>query len=181
MRSKMAGSALAVILFLVAAVSIGHAQTACTESYGKGPNKFSLATGSPGRAGAVESTGRGICQETQHHAVLGQGRQRRVHEIAQGQAGGHDHGARAGGREKGRGRRLGDQAGADRVERVLYRRAAGMTRPASRRPRPRPRPIRSSPTASPNFSPAGTTPGPTRRKWMPGRKPISSLPATGTS
>ena len=135
----------------------------------------------PGRVGAIESTGRGICQETQHHAVLGQSRQRRVHEIAQGQAGGHDHGARAGGREKGRGRRLGDQAGADRVERVLYRRPAGMTRPGSRRPRPPPRPIRSSPTASPNFSPAGTTPGPTRRKWMPGRKPISSLPATGTS
>jgi len=31
------------------------------------------------------------------------------------------------------------------------------------------------------FFSRGTTPAPTRRKWMPGRRPISSRPATGTS
>jgi tungstate transport system substrate-binding protein len=57
MRSKMAGSALAVILFLVWTVSSGHAQTGCTESYGKGPNMFSLATGSPGELGLLKELG----------------------------------------------------------------------------------------------------------------------------
>ena len=63
MRSKIAVSALAVILFLLAAVSIGHAQTACTESYGTGPNKFSLATGSPGELGLLKALGEAFAKK----------------------------------------------------------------------------------------------------------------------
>ena len=68
MKSKMAGIALAVILFLVAVVSIGHAQTACTESYGKRPNKFSLATGSPGELGLLKALGEAFAKK--HNTTL---------------------------------------------------------------------------------------------------------------
>jgi len=68
MRSKMAGSALAVILFLVAAVTNGHAQTTCTESYGKGPNMFSLATGSPGELGLLKALGEAFAKK--HNTTL---------------------------------------------------------------------------------------------------------------
>jgi tungstate transport system substrate-binding protein len=57
MRLKTAGCALAGILILVATVCIGHSQTGCTESYGTGPNKFSLATGSPGELGLLKVLG----------------------------------------------------------------------------------------------------------------------------
>jgi len=36
---------------------MAHAQVACTESYGQGPNKFSLATGSPGELGLLKVLG----------------------------------------------------------------------------------------------------------------------------
>jgi len=68
MRSKMARGALAVILFLVATVTIGHAQTACTESYGKGPNQFSLATGSPGELGLLKALGEAFAKK--HNTTL---------------------------------------------------------------------------------------------------------------
>ena len=119
MKFRAMAGLISVMLILLALVMTGYAQVACTETYGTGPNKFSLGYREPRGTGFAESAGRTICEEKQHHTVLGQGRKRRIHEISQGQAGGHDHGARAGGREKGRGRRLGDQAGADRVERVL--------------------------------------------------------------
>jgi len=57
MRSKSARCVLAGILIVVAAASMAHAQVACTESYGKGPNKFSLATGSPGELGLLKVLG----------------------------------------------------------------------------------------------------------------------------
>jgi tungstate transport system substrate-binding protein len=56
MRLKPAG-ALAVILIVAAALSMAYAQMACTESYGTGPNKFSLATGSPGELGLLKVLG----------------------------------------------------------------------------------------------------------------------------
>jgi len=45
------------ILVLLGIVSLAHAQSACTESYGKGPNSFSLATGSPGELGLLKALG----------------------------------------------------------------------------------------------------------------------------
>ena len=45
-------------MFLLAlTVSVCGAQPACTESYGIGPNKFSLATGSPGELGLLKVLG----------------------------------------------------------------------------------------------------------------------------
>ena len=68
MRSKMAGCALAGILILTGAVSIGHAQTACTESYGQGPHMFSLATGSPGELGLLKALGEAFAKK--HNTTL---------------------------------------------------------------------------------------------------------------
>jgi tungstate transport system substrate-binding protein len=68
MRSKMAGCALTGILFFMAAVSIIHAQTACTEFYGKGPSMFSLATGSPGELGLLKALGEAFAKE--HNTTL---------------------------------------------------------------------------------------------------------------
>ncbi|MCU0602903.1 MAG: substrate-binding domain-containing protein [Desulfobacterales bacterium] len=57
MKSKAAnGVWIGLFLFWVAA-STGYAQPACTESYGAGPNKFSLATGSPGELGLLKALG----------------------------------------------------------------------------------------------------------------------------
>ena len=45
-------------LFLLwMSVSVGYSQLACTESYGVGPSKFSLATGSPGELGLLKVLG----------------------------------------------------------------------------------------------------------------------------
>jgi tungstate transport system substrate-binding protein len=52
----------------MAAVSIGHAQTGCTESYGKGRNMFSLATGSPGELGLLKALGEAFAKK--HNATL---------------------------------------------------------------------------------------------------------------
>jgi tungstate transport system substrate-binding protein len=52
----------------MAAVSIGHAQAGCTESYGKGPNMFSLATGSPGELGLLKALGEAFAKK--HNATL---------------------------------------------------------------------------------------------------------------
>jgi tungstate transport system substrate-binding protein len=40
-----------------ALAQLGYAQSTCTESYGKGPNTFSLATGSPGELGLLKVLG----------------------------------------------------------------------------------------------------------------------------
>jgi len=45
------------LMVLLSPVCTGHAQTACTESYGTGPNRFSLATGSPGELGLLKALG----------------------------------------------------------------------------------------------------------------------------
>ena len=57
MTSKRAKVALGLMLTLIAVFTV-HAQTpSCTESYGNGPNSFSLATGSPGELGLLKALG----------------------------------------------------------------------------------------------------------------------------
>jgi tungstate transport system substrate-binding protein len=44
-------------------VSVSYSQEKCTEVYGSGPNKFSLATGSPGELGLLKVLGEAFGQE----------------------------------------------------------------------------------------------------------------------
>jgi len=48
---------------LAAVVSVSYAQEKCTEAYGNGPNKFSLATGSPGELGLLKDLGEAFGKE----------------------------------------------------------------------------------------------------------------------
>jgi tungstate transport system substrate-binding protein len=57
MKSKAALGVLAGLFALLMLSLQGFAQPACTESYGTGPNKFSLATGSPGELGLLKVLG----------------------------------------------------------------------------------------------------------------------------
>ena len=57
MKSKTAREILAGMFFFWVLGSLGYAQPVCTESYGTGPNKFSLATGSPGELGLLKALG----------------------------------------------------------------------------------------------------------------------------
>ena len=57
MKSKSVALSLSILTFLLVAASAGNPQTTCTESYGNGPNKFSLATGSPGELGLLKVLG----------------------------------------------------------------------------------------------------------------------------
>ena len=52
---------LMIVVALV--VSVSYAQEKCTEVYGSGPNKFSLATGSPGELGLLKVLGEAFGQE----------------------------------------------------------------------------------------------------------------------
>jgi len=63
MKSKSIAITLFMTLFLLVATSAGHTQTACTESYGTGPNKFSLATGSPGELGLLKALGEAFAKK----------------------------------------------------------------------------------------------------------------------
>ncbi len=63
MKSKAALGALAGLFALLVLASYGFAQPACTESYGAGPNKFSLATGSPGELGLLKVLGEQFAQK----------------------------------------------------------------------------------------------------------------------
>lgn len=63
MKSKRIVVALFVATSLLVAASAGRAQTACTESYGKGPNAFSLATGSPGELGLLKTLGEAFAKK----------------------------------------------------------------------------------------------------------------------
>jgi len=54
MKSKAARGALVGWFALLMLASQVFAQPACTESYGTGPNQFSLATGSPGELGLLK-------------------------------------------------------------------------------------------------------------------------------
>jgi tungstate transport system substrate-binding protein len=57
MKSKGTKAVLAGIFLFWMLAPLGYAQTACTESYGTGPNQFSLATGSPGELGLLKALG----------------------------------------------------------------------------------------------------------------------------
>jgi tungstate transport system substrate-binding protein len=54
MKPKSTVIALSIISLLLVSVSVGYSQLVCTEAYGTGPNKFSLATGSPGELGLLK-------------------------------------------------------------------------------------------------------------------------------
>ena len=55
--------ALLIVLVLGGVVSISYAQEKCTEVYSRGPNKFSLATGSPGELGILKVLGETFSKE----------------------------------------------------------------------------------------------------------------------
>jgi tungstate transport system substrate-binding protein len=57
MKSKATRAVLASMLMFWVFASLGYAQPVCTETYGTGPNKFSLATGSPGELGLLKVLG----------------------------------------------------------------------------------------------------------------------------
>ncbi len=57
MKSKATKGVLTGLFLFWLLTSLGNAQPACMESYGTGPNKFSLATGSPGELGLLKVLG----------------------------------------------------------------------------------------------------------------------------
>lgn len=57
MKSKAVKGMLTGIFLFWMVASFGYAQPACAESYGNGPNTFSLATGSPGELGLLKVLG----------------------------------------------------------------------------------------------------------------------------
>ena len=57
MKPRAIKGVLAGLFLFWLSASFGYAQPACTESYGTGPNKFSLATGSPGELGLLKVLG----------------------------------------------------------------------------------------------------------------------------
>jgi len=57
MKSKATNVVLTGLFLFWMLASLGYAQMACTESYGTGTNKFSLATGSPGELGLLKALG----------------------------------------------------------------------------------------------------------------------------
>jgi len=63
MGPKAAIRLLSTALSLAVFVCSGHAQTTCTESYGNGPNAFSLATGSPGELGLLKALGEAFAKK----------------------------------------------------------------------------------------------------------------------
>ena len=63
MKSKATRAVLAGMLMFWVFASLGYAQPACTESYGTGPNKFSLATGSPGELGLLKALGEAFAKK----------------------------------------------------------------------------------------------------------------------
>jgi len=68
MKSKRIAISIFFTSFLLVATSSGHTQTACTASYGKGPNMFSLATGSPGELGLLKALGEAFAKK--HNTTL---------------------------------------------------------------------------------------------------------------
>ena len=63
MQSKTARGILTGMFLFWVLGSLGYAQPACTESYGTGPNKFSLATGSPGELGLLKALGEAFAKK----------------------------------------------------------------------------------------------------------------------
>jgi len=96
MKSRGMAITLSIISVLLIGAAVGHSQTTCTESYGTGPNKFSLATGSPGELGLLKVLGEEFARKN-NTTLCWVKPQRRVHEISKRKARGHDHGACPGG------------------------------------------------------------------------------------
>lgn len=64
MKMKAARGVLTGMFLFWVATSLGYAQPVCTESYGAGPNKFSLATGSPGELGLLKMLGEPFAKQS---------------------------------------------------------------------------------------------------------------------
>ncbi len=63
MKFRAMAGLISVMSILLALVITGYAQQTCTESYGKGPNMFSLATGSPGELGLLKALGEAFAKK----------------------------------------------------------------------------------------------------------------------
>jgi len=63
MRLKKLFSIFFLVIFQNQGASVSYAQGKCTEVYGKGPNKFSLATGSPRELGLLKVLGETFSKE----------------------------------------------------------------------------------------------------------------------
>jgi tungstate transport system substrate-binding protein len=63
MKFRAMAGLISVMLIVLALVMTGYAQQTCTESYGKGPNQFSLATGSPGELGLLKALGEAFAKK----------------------------------------------------------------------------------------------------------------------
>ncbi len=64
MKAKAKNEVISGLFFFWLTVSVCYAQPACTESYGTGPNKFSLATGSPGELGLLKALGEQFAKQS---------------------------------------------------------------------------------------------------------------------
>ena len=62
-KKLIIASTLLIVLTLAGVVSIAYGQEKCTEVYGSSPNKFSLATGSPGELGILKVLGETFSKE----------------------------------------------------------------------------------------------------------------------
>jgi tungstate transport system substrate-binding protein len=62
-KKHIFASALIIFLALGGVISIAYGQEKCTGAYGSGPNKFSLATGSPGELGLLKALGESFGKE----------------------------------------------------------------------------------------------------------------------
>jgi len=62
-KKLIIASTLFIFLALGGVISIAYGQEKCTEAYGSGPNKFSLATGSPGELGILKVLGETFSKE----------------------------------------------------------------------------------------------------------------------
>jgi len=64
-KMRLLRSSLSTLLIFVFAgvASVSYAQEKCKEVYGSGPNKFSLATGSPGELGILKVLGEAFSKE----------------------------------------------------------------------------------------------------------------------
>jgi len=62
-KKLIIASILLIVLALAGVVSIAYGQEKCTEVYGSSPNKFSLATGSPGELGILKVLGETFSKE----------------------------------------------------------------------------------------------------------------------
>ena len=107
---------LVALVLLLSVFQIAQAQEKYDGEYGTGPNRFTLATGSPGELGLLKVLGEAFSAKA--NTVLlwkkaGSGESLKALEREDRR---HDHGPCPGGREEGCGRRMGHQAGPYRLQ-----------------------------------------------------------------